>query len=325
MSQIVVCAMYKFVALDNYRALRQPLLDFMHKHYIYGTLLLANEGINGTVAGARSNIDALLSRLRSDPRLATLSYKQSFADTMPFLRSRIKLKKEIITMGVTGIDPEGSAGAYVKPEDWNALISDPDVLLIDTRNDYEVQVGTFQYAVNPLTRSFRDFPYYINQHLDPKKHKKVAMYCTGGIRCEKSTAYMKAQGFAEVYHLEGGVLQYLHDIPASDSLWRGECFVFDGRVTVNHQLQKGQYDQCYACRMPIKGDDKNSEHYQPGVSCPHCINKTTLGQKAKFAERQKQVQLAKQRGELHIGANSGSTITNNPVWRQGYHDVDYFV
>ena len=311
MSQIVVCALYKFVRLDNYQDLKTPLLAFMQTHDIRGTLLLANEGINGTVAASRDNIDHLLAYLAQDPRLATISYKESFTEHMPFLRTRVKLKKEIVTMGVEGIDPKQSVGTYIKPKDWNTLISDPDVLLIDTRNDYEVQVGTFKNAINPKTDSFREFPDYVKQHFDPAKHKKVTMYCTGGIRCEKSTAYLKEQGFEDVYHLEGGILKYLEEVPEQDTLWQGECYVFDERITVNHQLEKGGYDQCNACRLPITEQDKLSEHYQQGVSCPHCFDKTSAQQKTRFAEREKQIQLAEQRGEAHIGADSAKTIAEH--------------
>lgn len=316
MSQIVVCAMYKFVTLDNYQELKAPLLHFMESHSIRGTLLLAQEGINGTVAGSRDDINALLNYLRDDNRLAEISYKESFTNDMPFLRTRVKLKKEIVTMGIEGIDPKQVVGTYVKPKDWNVLISDPDVLLVDTRNDYEVQVGTFKNAINPVTDSFREFPDYVKQHFDPKKHKKVAMYCTGGIRCEKSTAYMKEQGFEEVYHLEGGILKYLEDVPEEETLWQGECYVFDERITVNHQLEKGSYDQCNACRLPITEEDKQSKHYVHGVSCPHCFDKTTAEQKARFSEREKQIKLSEQRGEAHIGADSANTIAKHRIEKQ---------
>jgi len=308
MTQIVVCALYKFVTLDDFDAIKPPLLEFMLKQEVRGTLLLAKEGINGTVSGTRASIDALLAYLKQDERLADVSYKESFTDEQPFLRTRVKLKKEIVTMGVEGIDPKHIVGTYVKPKDWNDLISDPDVLLVDTRNDYEYQVGTFKDAVNPDTESFREFPEYVKQNLDPKKHKKVAMFCTGGIRCEKSTAYMKEQGFDEVYHLEGGILKYLEEVPQEETLWEGECFVFDERVTVNHALEKGQYDQCNACRMPITKEDQQSEKFVHGVSCPHCFDKTSDEQKARFREREKQMQLAQQRGEAHIGAETAETI-----------------
>lgn len=305
---IVVCAMYKFVTLDDFESIREPLHNFMEAHGIRGTLLLANEGINGTVAGSREAIDALLDWLRKDERLADIDYKESYTDEPPFHRTKVKLKKEIVTMGVEGIDPKRVVGTYVEPKDWNDLISDPDVVLVDTRNDYEFQVGTFKNAVNPNTETFREFPQYVKENLDPNKNKKVAMFCTGGIRCEKSTAYLKEQGFDEVYHLKGGILKYLEEVPQEETMWDGECFVFDERVTVNHQLEKGQYDQCHACRLPITEEEKQSEKYQKGVSCPHCYDKLTEEQRQRFAERERQVQLAKQRGEAHIGSEVKKTI-----------------
>ena len=273
MSHIVVCALYKFVTLDNFQLIQKPLLNLMHQHDIKGTLLLAREGINGTVASRRESIDKLLDFLHSDPRLANINYKESYTNEPPFLRSRVKLKKEIVTMGIEGIDPKRVVGTYVKPTDWNALISDPDVLLVDTRNDYEVQVGTFKDALNE-------------------------------------------QGFDEVYHLQGGILKYLEEVPAEESLWQGECFVFDERVTVNHQLTKGDYEQCNACRMPITAEDMQSEKYQHGISCPHCFDKTSAQQKARFAEREKQMQLAQQRGEIHIGSETAKVIAANRAKKQ---------
>ncbi|WP_346838946.1 rhodanese-related sulfurtransferase [Microbulbifer sp. SAOS-129_SWC] len=301
MNQIVVCALYKFVTLDDFESLRDPLLNLMLEQRVRGTLLLAREGINGTVAGSRAGIDRLLAHLRADPRLAELDYKESHTTELPFLRSKVKLKREIVTMGVEGIDPRRSVGTYVKPADWNALISDPDVLLIDTRNDYEFQVGTFKHAVNPNTESFRQFPQYVSDHLDPAKHKKVAMFCTGGIRCEKSTAYLKEQGFEEVYHLQGGILKYLEEVPEGESLWQGDCFVFDDRVTVNHQLERGDYQQCNACRIPVTAEEMQSPQFEQGVSCPHCYDKVSEADRARFREREKQIQLARTRGEQHIG------------------------
>lgn len=320
MSDVVVCALYKFVSLDNYPDLQQPLLALMLEREVRGTLLLAQEGINGTIAGSRDSIDAVLAHLQSDDRLANISYKESYTDVLPFLRSRVKLKKEIVTMGVEGIDPKRVVGTYVKPKDWNDIISDPDTVLIDTRNDYEYQVGTFKDAINPATDSFREFPNYVSKTLDPKQHKKVAMFCTGGIRCEKSTAFLKEQGFDEVYHLEGGILKYLEEVPAEESLWQGECFVFDERVTVNHDLEKGQYDQCNACRMPITEQDKLSPKYQHGVSCPHCFDKTTAKQKARFAEREKQMQLSQQRGEAHIGLDAAKQSALNRAKKQALYE-----
>ncbi|MCG9746299.1 rhodanese-related sulfurtransferase [Shewanella sp. Isolate8] len=308
MSQFVVCALYKFVSLPDFEALQQPLLKQMEALGIKGTLLLASEGINGTVAGSQAGINSLLAWLDGQPGLDNIVHKLSFDDEMPFYRTKVKLKKEIVTMGVEGIDPRKVVGTYVKPKDWNKLISDPEVLLIDTRNDYEVNIGTFKNAVDPKTATFREFPEYVKQNLDPKQHKKVAMFCTGGIRCEKSTAYLKEQGFDEVYHLEGGVLKYLEEVQPEESLWEGECFVFDNRVAVNHQLEKGQYDQCNACRLPITEEDKQSEHYVQGVSCPHCIDKLSDKQRKRFVERERQVQLAKSRGESHIGSDVKQVI-----------------
>jgi len=312
MSQpIVVCALYKFVSLNDFESIKPKLLAVMEANEVRGTLLLAKEGINGTVAGTRAAIDTLLDWLRQDPRLAELDFKESYTDELPFKRTKVKLKKEIVTMGVEGIDPKQVVGTYVDPKDWNALISDPNVVLVDTRNDYEVQVGTFKHAVNPKTETFREFPQYVKDNMDPTKQKKVAMFCTGGIRCEKSTAYMKEQGFDEVYHLKGGILKYLEDVPKAESMWEGECFVFDDRVTVNHDLEKGQYDQCNACRLPITEEDKLSEKYKMGVSCPHCFDKSTDEQRERFAQRQLQIDLAKKRGENHIGGDVKDTIMAN--------------
>jgi UPF0176 protein len=221
---------------------------------------------------------------------------------MPFYRSKVKLKKEIVTMGQGNLDRACKSDTYIEPRDWNTIIDDPEITLIDTRNDYEVRIGTFEKAINPKTESFREFPEFVQSNLDPARHKKIAMFCTGGIRCEKSTAYLKKLGFPEVYQLHGGILKYLEEVPQEESRWRGECFVFDERVTVDHELHKGHYDQCHACRMPITAEDKHSEHYVPGISCPHCIDQTSDGQRQRFAERQKQVELAKQRGEAHIGS-----------------------
>lgn len=302
MNQIVIAALYKFVGLPDFVELQAPLLDFCRSRQIKGTLLLAHEGINGTVAGTRQAIDALLVYLREDERFAGIEHKESFAEVQPFYRMKVKLKKEIVTMGVEDIDPNTSAGTYVEAKDWNALIDDPDVVLVDTRNDYEVQIGTFAGAINPGTESFRELPEYVARNLDPARHKKVAMFCTGGIRCEKSTAYLKQQGFAEVYHLKGGILKYLEEVPEEQSLWRGECFVFDNRVAVNHKLEKGRYDLCHGCRLPISEADKQSEKYLEGIACPHCFNKQTPDQRARFSERQKQIELAKKRNEVHIGA-----------------------
>ena len=268
-TQYVTCALYKFVALPNYGSIRHPLLKVMTDNNVFGTLLLAAEGINGTVSGRREDIDTLLGWLDQQPGLENIDTKESYDDEIPFYRSKVKLKKEIVTMGVEGIDPKQVVGTYVKPADWNDLISDSDVVLVDTRNDYEVEIGTFKNAIDPKTKSFRDFPDWAKNNLDRKKHKKVAMFCTGGIRCEKSTAYMKEQGFDEVYHLEGGILKYLEEVPSDQTLWQGECFVFDNRVAVDHDLKRGSYDQCHAaeCRLPSR------KNYCQAMlkDCPACI------------------------------------------------------
>lgn len=299
---VVVCALYRFVRIDDYSQLKTPLLQLMNEQQVRGSLLLSNEGINGTIAGSREGIDAVLAWLRQDPRLADIDCKESYDTEVPFYRSKVKLKKEIVTMGVEGIDPNQRVGTHIEPREWNKLLADPDVLLIDTRNEYEVEIGTFRNAVNPHTSSFREFPAYVERHLDPQKHTKVAMFCTGGIRCEKSTAYLKAKGFPEVYHLKGGILKYLEEVPPEESLWEGECFVFDNRVSVNHALEKGVYDQCHACRIPITVADKEDARYEKGVSCPRCHDQLSTEQRESFRERQRQMELARARGELHIGS-----------------------
>jgi UPF0176 protein len=294
--------MYKFVALPHFESLRQPLLDTMNDNQVFGTLLLASEGINGTVSSTRKGIDNLLAWLDKQPGLENIDSKESYDSKIPFYRTKVKLKKEIVTMGVEGIDPKETVGTYVQPEDWNALISDPDVVVVDTRNDYEVKIGSFKNAIDPKTTTFREFPEWSKEHLDPNTDKKVAMFCTGGIRCEKSTAFLKEKGFDEVYHLQGGILKYLEKVPEKDSLWQGECFVFDNRVTVDHNLNAGSYDQCHACRMPITEQEKTLDTYIEGISCLHCHNKVSEEQLKRFAQRQKQVKLAKARGESHIGS-----------------------
>ncbi len=303
MSKVVVCAIYKFVTLEDYVALQEPLRERMEQHEVHGTLLLASEGINGTIAGSRVGIDSVITWLNEDERLSPIVCKESFAEEQPFSRTKVRLKTEIVTMGVEGIDPCRVVGTYVKPCDWNALISDPEVLLIDTRNDYEVEIGTFKGAIDPKTETFREFPDYVRANLDPAVHKKVAMFCTGGIRCEKSTAFLKEEGFGDVYHLEGGILKYLEEVPEEESLWEGECFVFDARVSVGHDLKEGTYDQCYACRHPITEEDKTHSDYVQGVSCPKCIDAYSDEDRERFAQREKQVRLAEMRGEPHMGGD----------------------
>ena len=301
-SPVIVAALYKFVALPDYRELREPLLDVCLNSGVKGTLLLATEGINGTIAGSRLAIDEVLAYLKSDARFNDIDHKESLDSELPFYRMKVKLKKEIVTMGREGIDPKMLVGHYVEPQDWNALITDPEVTVIDTRNHYECDIGSFEGAINPQTTTFKEMPAFVDQQLDPAKHKKVAMFCTGGIRCEKSTAYLLEQGFDEVYHLKGGILKYLEEVPEEKSLWQGECFVFDNRVAVDHDLNVGSYDQCHGCRHPITEAQKSSPHYQRGVCCPLCYDQLTIDQKERFAERQKQIDLAVDRNESHIGA-----------------------
>ena len=302
MTQVVVAALYKFVTLEDFHALREPVLDVCLAAGTRGTLLLAREGINGTIAGSRTAVDAVLAYLRRDPRLADLEHKESFDEHAPFHRMKVKIKREIVTMGVPGVDPNERVGSYVNPQQWNALVDDPEVTVLDTRNDYECGIGTFKGALNPGTVTFREFPDYVRRHLDPRKHRKIAMFCTGGIRCEKASAFMLKEGFAEVYHLRGGILKYLEEIPQHESTWEGECFVFDNRVAVDHRLDRGQYDQCFGCRHPITAQDKLSDKYQKGVCCPRCYDLLSAERRARFAERQKQVELAARRGAVHIGA-----------------------
>ena len=305
-----VAALYRFVRLEDYENLRGPLLAFCEARGIRGTLLLAEEGINGTIAGTAQAISEVLAYLKKDDRLADLECKFSYNTDRPFLRMKVKLKKEIVTMGRPGIDPNQSVGRYASPEQWNTLVDDPECLVIDTRNDYEVEIGTFQGAINPNTTSFREFPEWVEKNLDPSKHKKVAMFCTGGIRCEKSTSLLVSMGFEDVWHLQGGILNYLEKTPVEQTRWDGECFVFDSRVSVDHDLEKGSYDQCYACRFPIDDAQKASDLYVPGVSCPRCHDAHSDQQKERFTERQKQIALAKARGEAHIGADAAARLAN---------------
>jgi UPF0176 protein len=307
---VVVTALYRFAKFPDFESFREPLQSLMVKEGVKGTLLLATEGINGTIAGSRQGIDAVIAWLESDDRFTGIEVKESYVNNNPFYRTKVKLKREIVTMGIEGIDPNDIVGTYVDPGDWNKLISDPEVLLLDTRNDYEVEIGTFENAVNPDTETFREFPDYVSKELDPKKQKKVAMFCTGGIRCEKSTAYLKQQGFEEVFHLKGGILNYLEQVPEEESMWQGECFVFDNRVTVNHKLEKGHYDQCHACRLPITEKDKQHANYQKGVSCHRCYGKHSEEQMKRYEARERQVSLAKQRGEVHIGSSMEEQILN---------------
>ena len=309
MSTFLTCALYQFVELPDHAALQQPLLACCEANGVKGTLLLAPEGINGTIAGLPERVHAVLAFLRADPRLATIEHKEAWAQRMPFYRMKVRLKREIVTMGVPDVHPALMAGEYVQPQDWNALLADPDLVLVDTRNDYEVSIGTFEGAINPETASFSELPGWVEHEMREGgklagvagKKPKVAMFCTGGIRCEKSTALLRSKGFEEVYHLQGGILKYLETTPAAQSRWQGECFVFDERVSVGHGLQPGGFTLCRSCRDPLSEADRASPLYELGVSCAHCHATTSEEQKAGYRERQRQVTLAEARSKAHIG------------------------
>ena len=307
-STYLTAAFYLFVDLPDFIARKQPLLALCERHNIKGLILLAREGINSTIAGAPADVYAVLAYLKEDPTFAALQHKESWSDLPPFHRMKVRLKKEIVTMGVPGISPTVMAGTYVKPRDWNALISDPSVVLIDTRNDYEVELGTFERAIDPRIKTFSQLVTWVEEAEvlvgNSGKKPKVAMFCTGGIRCEKSTALMRAKGFDEVYHLEGGILKYLEEIPPEQSQWRGECFVFDDRVSVDHHLQRSGRQLCHNCRDPLPDGALESSTFEKGVSCPRCFDKADEAHQRRARERQKQYELAKARKQLHIGAQS---------------------
>ncbi len=303
---MLVTTFYRFTTLEDHASLQGPIEACCTAHGVRGIILLAPEGINATISGNREGVMAVIDHLKEDPRLADLTWKESEAARQPFRKMRVRLKREIVTMGVEGIDPAHLTGTYVKPEDWNALISDPDVIVIDTRNDYEVEIGSFQNAIDPDIESFGQLPEWLDDRIDPERQPRVAMFCTGGIRCEKSTALLKQSGVREVYHLEGGILKYLERIPEEESLWTGKCFVFDERVSVGHGLKVGDYALCRACRYPVRESDRQSDLFLEGVSCPRCHDRTTDEQKARFSERQKQVNLARGRGESHLSDRSAT-------------------
>jgi len=306
MSDIIVAALYHFTRMTELATLQARLLAACKKAGVKGSLLLADEGINGTIAGTRAGITTVLTVIRALPGCTELEHKESYAAEMPFLRLKVRLKKEIVTMGQPGIDPHANVGKYIDPADWNDLIGQEDVVTIDTRNDYEVSIGTFNGAIDPQTSSFRDFPAWWDDNKDRFHNKRVAMFCTGGIRCEKSTNFLLGQGVKDVFHLKGGILKYLEVIPQTESAWDGECFVFDNRVSVGHGLKPGPYHLCHACRRPICDTDMARPQYERGVSCHQCINETDGDRKARFRERQHQVDLATKRGQQHIGDIQGA-------------------
>lgn len=298
----IVAALYHFTRFPDPAAIREPLLNACRAHGIGGTLLLAQEGVNGTIAGTRAGIDVILAHLRALPGCADLEHKESLSETPPFNRMKVRLKKEIVTMGQPDVDPTAGTGHYVDPAEWNALIQSPDVAVIDTRNDYEVAIGTFDGAIDPETKSFGEFPAWWEENKDRFHNKKIAMFCTGGIRCEKSTNYLIGQGVEDVYHLKGGILKYLENVPQGESTWDGDCFVFDARVSVGHGLEEGPHMLCYACRRPMLPDDRKRPEYEEGVCCHQCAHEKTEADKERFRERQKQVALARVRGEKHMGS-----------------------
>ena len=301
MSKFLTAAFYKFVELPDFKQLKGPLTACCEQQQVKGTILLAEEGINSTIAGVPESVHAVLEYLRRDPRLADLVHKEAFTDEMPFYRMKVRLKREIVTMGVPGVSPTKMAGTYVKPEEWNKLLDDPSVVFVDVRNDYEVSLGTFKGALDPKTKSFSELPTWVREQAALRNKPKVAMFCTGGIRCEKSTAFMRAEGFSEVYHLEGGILKYLETIPKEKSRWEGECFVFDERVSVGHGLKPGDYELCRSCRMPLGDVERASPHYVRGLSCAQCHDQTSDEKKASLRERQRQVDIAAARNTVHIG------------------------
>ncbi len=294
---LVVATFYKFVSLPDCAEMQSSILEHCQTQDIKGTILLAPEGINGTIAGSPPAIDTILTVLKTDPRLADLEHKESLAELPPFERMKVKLKREIVTLGKPEVNPALQTGIYVEPQDWDALITDPDVVVIDTRNDYEVSIGTFQRSLNPATESFREFPEYVAAHLNPNQHDKVAMFCTGGIRCEKASAYLLSQGFQQVYHLKGGILKYLEQVPDEESLWQGECFVFDERVAVKQGLEPGTYEMCLGCGHPISEADKLSPGYEAGICCPNCVMKLTPEKRTRQEERYKQIKLSKSQSD----------------------------
>ena len=297
-----VAALYRFARLPQYQELQQPLFDLCTSNGIKGTLLLAAEGINGTVAGSAQAIAELVRYIESIPELADPELKYSYASAMPFHRMKVRLKREIVTMGVEDVDPLKTVGTYLSPTEWNDLISDEETIVIDTRRDYEVAIGTFQRAENPNTKTFREFPKWVEENREKLEGKKIAMFCTGGIRCEKATAYVKGLGLDDVFHLKGGILKYLEEMPREKSLWEGECFVFDERVAVGHGLTESDIELCRACRRPIHAEDKLHQYYEEGVSCAACYDERTPEDRARYRERQKQVKLAAKKGVSHIGS-----------------------
>ena len=297
-----IASLYKFVKLKNVSNKRNDLQNVCEKHNIFGTLILAEEGINGTITGERDSIDVVLDEIMKWPEVKTLEVKYSESSMSNFRRLKIKQKKEIVTMGRTDVDAESVTGEYISPKDWNDFVQRDDVILIDARNEYETMIGHFKNAIDPQTETFTEFPEWITGFIDQNlEDKKIAMYCTGGIRCEKASSYLKSKGIEDVYQLQGGILKYLEEVPEEDSLWEGECFVFDQRVSIKHDLVEGKYQLCFSCQFPVSNDDLESPFYEEGVTCKNCYDSLTEEQKISRRERQKQILLSRDRGEIHLG------------------------
>ena len=301
MKQVIILSLYKFVEIKDTELLKERLLQKCKPLGIKGTFIISTEGINGTIAGSKASIDSIIEFLKNDRRFNDVECKYSYDYKIPFYRMKVKIKDELIPIGIKDLDPREKVGTYVKPADWNKLVEDLETLLIDVRNEYEIEIGTFRGALNPETESFREFPEFVRKNLDPEKHKKVALFCTGGIRCEKASSFMLGEGFSNVYHLKGGILRYLEEVPNEESTWEGECFVFDNRASVDHDLENGVYDLCHNCRYPVSPEDMKSKYYEKGISCPRCFNKITGNRRRSLEERNKQIGLAKQKNQQHLG------------------------
>ena len=304
LDKYIISTFYKFLVLENYKELKIKFDKFLSKTNIKGTILLANEGINGTIAGSESDLKKFFLYMDKFSQFKDINPKFSSSNKNPFLRMKVRLKKEIVTIGIPEVSPSNLVGKYLNVEEWNEFLNESDSMIIDTRNDYEVSIGTFKNSINPKIKSFRNFPNWVQKNLIDKKvskKSKIGMFCTGGIRCEKSTSYLKQLGFENVFHLDGGILKYLENVKSDENEWKGECFVFDYRVSLNDSLEKGEYDMCYACRMPLSKENKKNKHYLKGQSCEYCYDQTTIKQKKRFNEREKQIKLSKVKNLKHLG------------------------
>ena len=304
LDKYIISTFYKFLVLENYKELKIKFDKSLSKTNIKGTILLANEGVNGTIAGSESDLKKFFLYIDKFSQFKDITPKFSSSNKNPFLRMKVRLKKEIVTIGIPEVSPSHQVGKYLNVKEWNELLNESDRMIIDTRNDYEVSIGTFKNSINPKIKSFRNFPNWVQKNLIDKKvskKSKIGMFCTGGIRCEKSTSYLKQLGFENVFHLDGGILKYLENVKSDENEWKGECFVFDYRVSLNNSLEKGEYEMCYACRMPLSKENKKNKHYLKGQRCEYCYDQTTIKQKKRFNEREKQIKLSKVRNLKHLG------------------------